>query len=62
MAKPTADTDKELIQQIKNLKEGIEERIQELKKRNFNVFIEVDTVDDTFTITISKHVEFDETV
>ena len=37
MAKPTADTDRELIQQLRNLKEGMVERIQELETRGYSV-------------------------
>ena len=57
MAKPTADTDKELIQQLKNLKAEMIDRMTELDSRGYD--IEVTHGHDTpfnFSIEITKTV------
>ncbi len=61
MAKPTADTDKELIQQIINLKEGILERVVELTKRGYEIDVRGNNWDN-FVIEITKLIEFKETI
>ncbi len=60
MAKPTADTDKELIQQLRNLKAEMEERMDELIKRNY--IVEIAGEEYSFSISISKNVSVEEIV
>ena len=62
MAKPTADTDKELIQQIKNLKEGMIERVIELQKRGYIIGVTTSTAEVLFVMEISKTVETREVI
>jgi len=61
MAK-ASDTDDQLLNQISNLKKEIEERIEELTKRGFLTTYDIDSIDNTFTITFQKHVAIDRTV
>ena len=61
MAKPTADTDKELMQQLKNLKAEILDRVNELKKRGYIVKWAPRT-DAIFCIAIVKTVEVREEI
>ena len=63
MAKPTAETDKELMQQIKKLKEGMVERIVELVDRGYQIFFIPDTENGAeFTMKISKVVKTEEII
>ena len=62
MAKPTADTDKELIQQLRNLKAEMVERINELTNREYQVTISVYETSGTFNIEINKDIKFEETI
>ncbi|KKL75429.1 hypothetical protein LCGC14_2055000 [marine sediment metagenome] len=63
MAKPTADTDKELIQQIKNLKEGIEERAAELSVRGYSIVANFNSNTPlNFSIEVSKTVNITEVI
>ena len=62
MAKPPADTDKELIQQMKNLKEGLLERADELLSRGYDVDVKMNGSKDLFTIVITKAVKTEEFV
>ena len=62
MAKPTADTDKELIQQMKNLKAGLLERADELLSRGYDVDIRIKDSKDLFTLVVSKTVKSEDFV
>lgn len=61
MAKPTADTDKELIQQLKNLKAEMIDRVDELKKRGYTVKW-APRSDSIFCLAIVKTVEVREEI
>ena len=61
MAKPSADTDKEIIQQMKNLKEGILERVTELQERGYEIDIRGNNFSN-FTITVSKTIDLKEEI
>lgn len=62
----TNDTDKELINQIKNLKAGIEERIRELEKREYKVNVSTNSTlvgrSGRFYIKVTKTIETTETI
>ncbi len=63
MAKPTADTDKELIQQLKNLKAEMIDRMTELDTRGYD--IEVTRGHDmpfNFAVEITKTIHTNTTI
>ena len=56
----TADTDKELINQLRNLKTEIVERLRELENRGHEVIIKSNT--SSFAIHITKTVTVEEEI
>ena len=54
MIELTTDTDKELIQQIRNLRDGMVERMNKLLSRGYHVTIETKAANTEFAVRITK--------
>ena len=60
MGNPAAEPDDHLIRQIANYKEGIVERLEELKSRGHTITVETDG--ENFAMTITKTVKTEEVI